>query len=267
MKHDGRRGILLVTFGSVLPAMHSVYLQIQERIGEKFPGHEVRWAFTSRRIRDGLPGTGFGPVESPEMAVVRMRDDGVHCRGVLAFHVIPGTEFHDLRRNLNVLSGLKGMGGPIPLARPLLSDHETMVRTGRILLEKLGGSLSADEEVLLMGHGTRRHPANALYSALNQVFHDLGSDAFVGTLEAYPTLQDLMPRLRQKGVQRVLLAPLMAGVGRHVRDDMAGEASHSWKSVLTQEGFRVRLNTTGLMEYPDLVEIWLEHLLEAMTPH
>jgi len=40
--------------------------------------------------------------------------------------------------------------------------------------------------------------------------------------------------------------PLMLAVGRHVRNDMAGEGENSWRSILEARGFDLRIRMQSL---------------------
>jgi cobalamin biosynthesis Co2+ chelatase CbiK len=65
-----------------------------------------------------------------------------------------------------------------------------------------------------MGHGTT-HFANSIYAALNFICQDEGySNIFLGTVEAYPTMDSLLKAVKKAGVDKVLLAPFMIVAGR-----------------------------------------------------
>jgi sirohydrochlorin cobaltochelatase len=55
----------------------------------------------------------------------------------------------------------------------------------------------------------------------------------------------------------------MSVAGDHAQNDMAGSEKESWKSVLEDEGFQVKIILRGLAEYDDVVKIWISHLKEA----
>ena len=59
--------------------------------------------------------------------------------------------------------------------------------------------------------------------------------------------------------------PFMAVAGDHARNDMSGEKEGSWKSVLTKNGFTCEVILKGTGEYPEIVDIWIDHLRSALT--
>ena len=59
-----------------------------------------------------------------------------------------------------------------------------------------------------MGHGTT-HFSNAIYAALNFKFQDEGfSNIFLGTVEAYPTMDSLLKAVKKPKQQRSFWRPL-----------------------------------------------------------
>ena len=101
----------------------------------------------------------------------------------------------------------------IAFGRPLLSAPD-----GR--LTKVAGILADSfyfpdpgEHLILMGHGSA-HSANQVYRQLETCFHKAGySRIHVATVEASPSLADVIERLRDENVTRVHLAPLMIVAG------------------------------------------------------
>ncbi len=69
---------------------------------------------------------------------------------------------------------------------------------------------------------------------------------FIGTVEAEPTLEDMVEAAKKSGAKRVVLSPLMIVAGDHATNDMAGDGEDSWKSVFEKAGFEVVCRVTGL---------------------
>jgi sirohydrochlorin cobaltochelatase len=100
---------------------------------------------------------------------------------------------------------------------------------------------------------------------MNQVFQELDPRVYVATVEGYPTVNDLLPKLRETKARKVYLMPLMAVAGDHARNDMAGNEPDSWKSVLTKNGYVCETVLKGTAEYPEIVDVWLDHLRVALA--
>jgi sirohydrochlorin cobaltochelatase len=48
--------------------------------------------------------------------------------------------------------------------------------------------------------------------------------------------------------------------GDHARNDMAGDKPDSWKSILSKDGFTCEAVHKGTAEYPEIVNVWVDHL-------
>jgi sirohydrochlorin cobaltochelatase len=151
------------------------------------------------------------------------------------------------------------------VARPLLSSHEDMTRVAAALLKRIPTSRKPQDIVLLMGHGSEKHPSDAIYAAMNYVFEQLDSNVFVATVGGYPSLKDLLPKISARKGDKAFLMPLMTVAGDHARNDMAGDQPESWKSVLSREGLACEVVLSGMAEYPEVVEVWLDHLREVFS--
>ena len=85
-----------------------------------------------------------------------------------------------------------------------------------------------------MGHGTEAE-SNGVYARLQEILSTSGyDDYYIGTVEAEPTLEDVIAALEENGeYKKVVLVPLMLVAGDHANNDMAGDEEDSWKSILT----------------------------------
>ncbi|NLW80921.1 MAG: sirohydrochlorin cobaltochelatase, partial [Desulfovibrionales bacterium] len=115
-----RKGILLVAFGTTVPEARLALDSIEARAKARFPGIDVRWAYSSRIVREKLAARGQN-FDSPAMALARMMDDGFTHVAVQSLQTIPGEEFHGLQQTVQAFSGLpKGMDS-VTLGLPLLA--------------------------------------------------------------------------------------------------------------------------------------------------
>ncbi len=90
-----------------------------------------------------------------------------------------------------------------------------------------------------------------------------GVKIFIGTVEGFPTLEDVVSGLVHCKVKRVVLKPLMMVAGDHANNDMAGNDKDSWKSVIKSKGIKVYPVIKGLGENPEIVKIIVEHVRQA----
>lgn len=257
-----RKAILLVAFGTSVPEAQKAYDHVEAAVRQAFPGTELRWAYTSKIIRAKLARQGK-PLDSPEMALAKMMEDGVTHVAVLSLHVIPGIEFHDLYTNTRLFSQMVGGFERILVARPLLSSHEDMTQVAQALLRKIPQNRKPADLVVYMGHGSENHPSDAVYAAMNFVFQGLDANVFVATVSGYPSLEALLPEIMKRNTKKAYLIPFMAVAGDHARNDMAGDQPDSMKSILAAKGIVGDAVLSGVAEYPEVVEVWLKHLREV----
>ncbi len=261
-KRAEKRAILLAAFGTTVPEAQKALENVESRVREAFPGTEVRWGYTSGIVRSKLAKTGK-MLDSPETALARLMDEHFTHVAVLSLHTSPGLEFHDLSRNAHLFGQMAGGFEGITVAWPLLSSHEDLVQVAKGMIRHIPSTRKAQDAVVLMGHGTEHHPSDAIYSAMNQVFGELDPNIHVATVEGYPNLENLLPKLEARKVKRVYLMPFMAVAGDHARNDMAGDEPDSWKSILVKKGYECEVVLKGTAEYPEIVEVWLDHLRTA----
>jgi sirohydrochlorin cobaltochelatase len=255
-------GILLVAFGSSQPDAQVSFENIDKNTRATFPGIPVHWAYTSHIIRKKLAKQGTH-LDSPEVALAKMQDEGFTHVAVQSLHTIGGAEYHDLRRTVGAF---KAMGGfqRIILGYPLLATQEDMQLAVAAILKTIPKDRKKDDAVVLMGHGTH-HPSNAFYAALMWQLQLKDPNVFVGTVEGYPEADDIREILIQKKIKKAYLMPFMSVAGDHAKNDMAGEEDDSWKSIFTKAGIQCVPILKGTAEYQDFVNIWVNHIRGPMS--
>lgn len=258
-----KRGILLVAFGSSMPDARAAFQNIETQAKEAFPQVPVRWAYTSTIIRKKLAAQGEN-LDSVEMALARMMDQGFTHVAVQSLHTIRGEEYEDLEKSVGAFTHMPEGFSKLILGAPLLSSEEDMRQVCEAILVNIPPERKKKEAVVLMGHGSP-HPSNAFYAAL--MFHLQRKDplVFVGTVEGAPGISDIVLMLKEKKIKKAYLIPFMSVAGDHARNDMAGDGADSWKSILTGEKIACLPVLKGTAEYDNMAVIWIGHLKEAMA--
>jgi sirohydrochlorin cobaltochelatase len=250
-------GILLVAFGSSEASAQVSFENIDKKTKAAFPNIPVRWAYTSHIIREKLAKQGK-QLDSPEVALAKMMDEGFTHVAVQSLHTIGGEEYHDLRRTVGAFKMISCFQRII-LGYPLLATQEDMQRSVTAILETIPKDRQKGDAVVLMGHGTP-HPSNAFYAALMFQLQLKDPNIFVGTVEGYPAIEDLKDMLIKKKIKKAYLMPFMSVAGDHAKNDMAGDEDDSWKSILTKAGIQCVPILKGTAEYESFVDIWVSHI-------
>jgi sirohydrochlorin cobaltochelatase len=251
-------GILLVAFGTRTPQALAAYQHIEQKARTAFPDIPVQWAFTSAVMRKKSAGDGQ-PLESVEMSLVRMMEDGITHAAVQALHVISGKEHHDMMVNCRLFGQMRGGFRQVMMGLPLLGSGDDMEKTATALISAVPLERTPREAVIFMGHGSA-HPANACYTALMYHLQQTDPHIFVGTMSGRPGIADICTQLPERGITSAYLLPCLAVVGNHTLKDMAGDNDYSWKSVLEKHGISCKPVLKGLAEYDAIVDIWVDHL-------
>jgi sirohydrochlorin cobaltochelatase len=256
-----KKGILLAAFGSASPLGERALKNFAEITGGRFPDARVRFAFTSDQLRSRLAAAGK-KTDSVKKALCRMGFERYTHVAVQSLHLIPGSEYEAL---LEEAREAGEQGGPkhIAVGRPLLQDADDVRLAAEALLAHLPPERRPDEAVICMGHGTR-HGGAASYEALAKTVACADKLIFIGTLEGRYGIQHLLPAIHTAGVKTIWLLPLLAVIGKHAEQDMAGTDPASWHSRISKAGFTCRPVLKGSVEYSGFAEIWLMHLAKAM---
>ncbi|MBI4963417.1 MAG: sirohydrochlorin cobaltochelatase [Desulfomonile tiedjei] len=263
-KQETKKGILLVAFGTSVPEAQNAFRQIEKRANESFPNVDVKWAYTSKVIRDKLRKQGK-QLDSPEVALAKMMEDGYTHVLVASFHTIPGEEFHDLQTNSHAFDSMKGGIRRIRVSRPLLSSRDDHEKVAKALMKSIPRERKPLDAVVFMGHGSEHHPADDAYAAINYWFGKIDPNVYVGTVEGQPKIEEFLPELKKKSTKKVYLAPLMSVAGDHARNDMCGDEQDSWRSILRKNGMEVECILKGTAEIPEVVDVWIDHMKKAFS--
>jgi sirohydrochlorin cobaltochelatase len=278
MPQTDKPGIVLAPYGSLYPQALATYKQIQAAYEREFTGSRVLLAFTSQLMIKRLFEKEGTCISSPLAALADLREMGCQSAVVQSLQIVPGKEFHELAK---LVQALKGTGEKLGFERleiglPLLSGLEDCKRVSSILPaawkrdplneEPRENSIDPEKEaVLLVGHGTG-HPADSLYSLMSQVLKREHINVFLGTLEGFPGLLELLAELKgiDSRTKRIRLIPFLLVAGGHADLDIAGDDKASWKSTLIREGFDVETQLRGMGESPEIVSIFIEHTRKAL---
>ena len=100
---------------------------------------------------------------------------------------------------------------------------------------------------------------------MQQVMTGAGyANCFIGTVEAAPTLEDVLALVQAGGYERVVLQPMMIVSGDHANNDMAGDEEGTWKTVFENAGYEVECVLTGLGEYEAIQNLLTAHAQAAI---
>ena len=258
---SNKQALLVVSFGTSYQDTREKTLdKTQQVFEEKFASFDVYRAFTAQTIIDILEERDNIKVNNVEEALEALKKDNYGTVVIQSLHVMNGAEYDDM---MAIVDEYKNDFNEIKVGKALLTTHEDYDN----VIESLATNFperNDNEAIVFMGHGTH-HEANAVYAALEYAFAAAGYDnVFVGTVEGFPTLENVMVQLEENQIEKVTLMPLMIVAGDHAENDMGGDEEDSWKTILKQSGYEVEVFMHGMGENEGIREIFMDHAEEAI---
>ena len=255
--------ILVVSFGtSYYETRKNTIDAIEQDIRAAYPDYEVRRAFTAQTIINILEKRDGYNIENVTQALERMVQEGVKNVILQPTHVMTGYEYDDM---VAEASKFEGKFDSLKISRPVLvedADYEALVS---VLAEETEAYNADGTAVVFMGHGTE-HEANATYTKLQAQFHLAGyRNYYIGTVEATPSVEDVLEAVKATDASKVVLLPLMIVAGDHANNDMAGDEEDSWKTIFTQAGYEVECVLRGMGSYSGVRQMILDHLSDTIN--
>ncbi|MDD7648021.1 sirohydrochlorin cobaltochelatase [Cloacibacillus porcorum] len=266
-----KKGILVVAFGTSMPDAKKAIDNLVDSTKKAFPDTEVRLAYTSNIIRRKIAKEQNVNIPTPTSALAQMNDEGFTHVYVMPMHIIPGEEYDDIAGLVNGVASVKGKYEfkELKLGRPYLSSAADCDLMADILMKRFAKDLAKKGTVIvLMGHGTPHHAANAMYSQLQLSLDKKAPGRFaLGTVEAAPMIEDVIARLkRDKGVKTLVISPLMIVAGDHANNDLADKDDpESWYSQLKAAGYKdIKTFLVGLGEDADMARVYVSKIKDMM---
>ncbi len=257
-----KQAVLVVSFGTSYNETREATIgAVEKEISASFPDHDVRRAFTSQTIIDKLKERDGLEIDNVSEALERLVSDGYGTVVVQPTHVMNGYEYEEM---LAAIEPYEDRFVSLTCGAPLLSSDKDYVKMIEALAEETPEMADPDTAVVFVGHGTE-HFANSAYAALAYRLEAMGyENCFVGTVEAFPDMEDVMKKVGDSGASKVVLLPLMIVAGDHATNDICGEEEGSWLTEFKKQGYETEGIKKGLGEYAGLRALFAEHVKDAI---
>ena len=259
----GERELLVVSFGTSFNDSRRLTIGAIERsLIDAFPDWSVRRGFTSQIIIDHIKSRDGEEIDNITEALDRAADNGVKTLVVQPTHLMHGLEYNDVVAELATYSDAFDT---IAIGEPLLNTDEDFALVAEAIVKATAEYDDGETAICFMGHGTEAE-SNEVYAKMQQVLTDGGyANYFVGTVEATPSVEDVLAMVQEGNYTKVVLEPLMIVAGDHANNDMAGDDEDSWKSVFEGAGYDVTCIVRGLGELEDIQAILVQHAQDAVS--
>jgi len=251
--------IVLAAFGTSTAAFET-YRHFELQVKKRFPDREIRWAFTSHKVRHKVAAEQGRQLKDLPATLRELKAAGYNRVAIQSLHIVPGEEWEKkVVQESRKIPGLK-----VALGAPLLTSKQDQ----EAVLKALAGTFPQDLKhtaVVLVGHGSPSPQGEKAYQDFNRLLHSRYGNVFLGTVEGKPSRQEVMKAIKKSGVDAVVLMPFLFVAGEHVAKDILGDEPESWKSeLLKQKAYKIEGITKGLGYQEGIVQIFLDHLARAV---
>ncbi len=257
----GENELLVISFGTSYNDSRRLTIgAIEDDIEAAFPDYSIRRGFTANIVIDHINSRDGILIDDIDAALKRAADNGVKNLVIQPTHLMSGIEYDEIVEKVAYYSD---SFDKISFGDPLLTSDDDFERVEKAIVDWTSEYDDGETAICFMGHGTE-HESNAVYQKMQDLLAADGhANYFVGTVEASPTLEDVIAKVKAGGYKRVILEPLMVVAGDHANNDMAGDEEDSWKTAFINEGFEVECLIRGLGENEEIRKIYVEHARAA----
>lgn len=263
---SNKDAIVVMTFGTTFKDTRAKTIDATvNAIQKAHPGVKVVTAYTSHIIIDRVKAKEGIVYPTPEEALDQLKKDGYTRVALCSLDVIPGMEYS---YDLGVYHNYKDQFKKMTLGTSLMywqgqenqpDDVTETIKALKTQFPKQG----PQDALLIMAHGTPQ-VSNAYYSVIQAKINELGlKNVYVYTVEGWPSLETVMPKLKAAGIKNVTLMPMMMVAGDHANNDMAGSDADSHKSVLEAAGFKVTPYIHGIGENKAIQKLYVKRANDA----
>ena len=260
----GENELLVVSFGTSFNdsrrlTIGAVEQAIEDAVGDTY---SVRRGFTAQIIIDHIMKRDKVKIDNVTEALDRAVDNGVKTLVVQPTHLMNGLEYDELKETL---AGYADSFDKIAVGEPLLTSDDDFSRVADAMINATKDYDDGETAIVFMGHGTEAE-SNAIYEKMQGVMDDKGmKNYFIGTVEATPSLEDVMAAVGKGEYKRVILRPMMLVAGDHANNDMASpDDPESWYSQFKEAGYDVECVLEGLGQIPAVQKLYVEHAQAAI---
>ena len=258
--------IVVMTFGTTFKDTREKTIDATvKEIQAKHPNTKVVTAYTSHIIINRVKKNEGITYPTPEEALEQLKKEGYTRVALTSLDVIPGMEYN---YDMGVYQNYKDQFKKMTLGTPLMywqgqedqaDDVAETIKAMATQFPKQG----KQDAILIMAHGTPQ-VSNAYYSVIQAKLDEMGyKNVYIYTVEGWPSLDTVLPKLKKNGIKHVTLMPIMMVAGDHANNDMAGSEPDSHKSILEKAGYKVDAYIHGIGENAAIRDLYAQRAEDA----
>ena len=258
----GDQELMVVSFGTSYNDNRRMTIgAIENAMEQAFPDYSVRRGFTSQIIIDHVKSRDGVAIDNVGEALKRAVDNEVKTLVIQPTHLMNGLEYTDL---VDEVAQYSDAFEKVAIGKPLLTSDDDFKAVIKAITEATAEYDDGETAICFMGHGTEAE-SNAVYAKMQDMLASEGyENYYVGTVEATPSLEDVIAKVGEGDYKKVVLEPLMIVAGDHANNDMAGDEDGSWKTEFEKAGYDVTCLVRGLGELESIQQLFVEHAQAAI---
>ena len=259
----GDNELLVLSFGTSFNDSRRLTIgAIENDLETAFPDYSVRRGFTANIVIDHVNRRDGEKIDDIGESLDRAAANGVKNLVVQPTHLMNGLEYDEL---CGKIADYSDAFEKVVIGDPLLTTDEDFQTVADAIVDWTKDYDDGETAVVFMGHGTEAE-SNAVYQKMQDLLTSGGhTNYFVGTVEAAPSLDDVIAAVKAGEYKKVVLEPLMVVAGDHANNDMAGDEDDSWKSAFEKEGYEVTCLLRGLGENETIRQLYVAHAQAAVN--
>lgn len=258
----GEKELLVLSFGTSFNDSRRLTIgAVEETLEKAFPEYSVRRGFTANIVINHIQKRDGILIDDIDASLKRAVDNEVKTLVVQPTHLMSGIEYDEITEKV---ASYSDAFEKVVFGKPLLTSDDDFKRVETAITDWTKEYDDGETAIVFMGHGTE-HESNQVYGKMQDLLaRDGFANYFIGTVEAEPSLEDVIAKVKEGGYRKVVLEPLMVVAGDHANNDMAGDDEDSWKSAFKNEGLEVECLLRGLGENEAIREIYADHAKAAI---
>lgn len=233
-----KKAILLVCFGN-----RNIEEQIEKLITtlkQKFD-YNIYICFTSKFFKKNSKYD----IDKIFNTLYVKKYDEILC---LPMFILDGIEYNNF---LAYVNNYKNNFKKVKVAKPLLYDDNDFNFIYNFIKNNY------KENLIYICHGTDCEN-NYKYEKLFNMFKN--ENIFFSNLESYPYIEDTIKILKEKNINKIYLKPFLLFSGKHIKQDI----SIYIKNKIIENNIKVELDLKPLLQYDEIINIFLNHLIEGI---
>ena len=196
----GDNELLVLSFGTSFNDSRRLTIgAIENDLETAFPDYSVRRGFTANIVIDHVNRRDGEKIDDIGESLDRAAANGVKNLVVQPTHLMNGLEYDEL---CGKIADYSDAFEKVVIGDPLLTTDEDFQTVADAIVDWTKDYDDGETAIVFMGHGTEAE-SNAVYQKMQDLLTSGGhTNYFVGTVEAAPSLDDVIAAVRQANTRR-----------------------------------------------------------------